>query len=138
LAKLNLNCSKFKKTEGINKNNQKAHLAITSDAVRISHLTTQQNEFKSTNVKLTSKNCSLTTMTIANRRCSFMSTILSLSPRHRTRNLESGNKSATNEDSKANQTKYVLFFIFEWYAPQLMLLCEIVKINFKFGIFLTF
>jgi hypothetical protein len=72
-----------------------AHLANSSDGARMSQKT-QANEFKSTNVKLTSKNCSLTTMTIENRRFSFISAILSLSPRHGHRSLESGNKKYTS------------------------------------------
>ncbi|KAL7048417.1 hypothetical protein ACKWTF_003349 [Chironomus riparius] len=84
------------------KKNSDAHLANSSDAARMSQKT-QANEFKSTNVKLTSKNCSLTTMTIENRRFSFISAILSLSPRHGHRSLESGNKKFTSRMNSNNE-----------------------------------
>lgn len=75
--------------------------SIASDADRMSSI--QPTEFKSTNVKLTAKHSSLTTMTIANRRCSFMS-IFSLSPRHGQTNINSSNKSITfsTENSMVN------------------------------------
>jgi hypothetical protein len=65
---------------------------LEDDAVRRS--SKQPTEFKSTNVKLTVKNSSQTTMTIANRRCSFMN-IFSLSPRHGHSNYSSSSKSIT-------------------------------------------
>lgn len=73
---------------------------------------TQANEFKSTNVKLTSKNCSLTTMTIENRRFSFISAILSLSPRHGHRSLESGNKKFTSRMNSNSNEIFQDFFSF--------------------------
>lgn len=75
-----------------------AHSAI--DGARTSQAT-QPNDFKSTNVKLTTKNFSLTT--IANRRCSIMSTILSLSPRHGNRNLDINSKKFTDSRRQNNR-----------------------------------
>lgn len=68
------------------------HTLLEDDAVRTSPK--QPTDFKSTNVKLTVKNSSQTTMTIANRRCSFMN-IFSLSPRHGHSNFSSSNKRIT-------------------------------------------
>lgn len=83
---------------------------IASDAERMSSILqppSSSTEFKSTNVKLTAKHSSLTTMTIANRRCSFMS-IFSLSPRNRHTNINSSNKSITFSTENSNVTNHFI------------------------------
>lgn len=70
---------------------------------------TPGNDYKSTNVKLTTKKCSLTTMTIENRRFSFISAILSLSPRHGHSSLETGSKRYTSS-RKSRNSKWQQFF----------------------------